>query len=194
MEADASIDGGSIDGAVIDGVLLAWQANAGRLAHHIRGQGYRGPMIAALPWPSPTDVVAALAHGCDDAQAFPLPTEELAARVMAIGQRQRRGFDRPARILAGDLEIGHDGEDPRIDGRRLKVSPSCARVLAIVAAARTPVPLERIASALYGAERPSSNTVKTYLSMLRSIMATATRRDGWLKLRDGGYVLFQAED
>ena len=173
----------------IDAVVLGWRKQAGAVAMRLRKQGYRGAMIAALGNSHVDNVVSALSCGCDDAQRIPFDPRELAVRVAAIQQRINRSRCAPPIIRAGRLEIGRDGSDPRIDGKPLKVSPNCAKVLAIVAASKHPVPLARIATALYGSEPPPSKTVNTYLCMLRSIMAAATGTDGWLKLSDGGYVL-----
>lgn len=175
----------------VDALVLGWQSSADRIAHEVRRQGYRGALIAALPCPSTSDVVTALSCGCDDAQSFPAEPRELVERIAAIRRRTEGHPAPPATIRAGRLEIGPDGRDPRVDGKPLKVSPNCSRVLAIVAASPHPVPLERIALALYGGDPPPSKTINTYLCLLRSIMSVATGEDGWLKLQDGGYVLYR---
>ncbi|PWC44262.1 hypothetical protein [Azospirillum sp. TSO22-1] len=173
--------------APVAAFLLGWDGQAPAAARRVRGAGYGGPLIAALDGHNVDAIAAALAHGCDDAQAFPLHPRELAARIAAI--RRRAAPPLRTRVRCGRLEIGRDGSDPLVDGKPLKVSPNCAKVLGIVAAARHPVPLPRIATALYGDDPPPSKTVNTYLCMLRSIMAAATGEDGWLALHDGGYVL-----
>ncbi|WP_448188529.1 hypothetical protein [Azospirillum sp. sgz301742] len=175
--------------AGVDAVLLRWHERADSLVRRVRGHGYRGPLIAALDSRSPDHVVAALSSGCDDAQPYPCDPRELRARIGAIHQRAAIATAGPARIRSGCLEIGRDGSDPWVDGKPLKVSPNCAKVLAAVALAKRPVPLPRLAAMLYGAEPPPSKTINTYLCMLRTIMTAATGRDGWLKLKDGGYVL-----
>ena len=176
----------------VDAIVLGWRSSAEQIARDVRQRGYKGALIAALAKPSPADVASALSSGCDDAQWFPTEPRELAVRITAIRRRTEGRAFLPTIIRAGRLEIGQDGSDPRIDGKPLKVSPNCAKVLAIVAGSSRPVPLARIALAMYGGDPPPSKTVNTYLCMLRSIMSVATGEDGWLKLHDGGYVLYKS--
>ncbi|HYD69231.1 hypothetical protein [Azospirillum sp.] len=175
----------------VDAVVLGWRSSAERIAREVRQQGYKGALIAALAKPSSADVVSALSSGCDDAQRFPTEPSELAVRISAIRRRIEGALTSSTIIKVGRLEIGRDGSDPRIDGKPLKVSPNCAKVLAIVAESPHPVPLARIALALYRGDPPPSKTVNTYLCMLRAIMSVATGEDRWLKRHDGGYVLYR---
>ncbi|MCE1250972.1 MAG: response regulator transcription factor [Comamonadaceae bacterium] len=175
------------DAAVLD--LGLPRRHGLQVLQHWRAQGQGLAVIILTASDGLQSRLSGLNAGADDYLAKPFEPEELVARLRAIARR-RRGASSNC-LSAGALQFNTDTRELRCHDHRLPLSPrEAALVQLLMAAPGTPVPKERIISAMSSWETNfSANAVEIYILKLRRKLAAAQAGVNIVTLRGVGYVL-----
>ncbi|HID57186.1 TPA: response regulator, partial [Candidatus Poribacteria bacterium] len=90
------------------------------------------PIIMLTAKGSEIDKVVGLELGADDYVVKPFSPRELVARVKAVLRRAKMG-EKEESLVIGDLAIDTNGFEVRFKGRRIDLTPTEFRILAILA-------------------------------------------------------------
>ncbi len=172
-------------------VLVGGVADQSRFVERLRGEEFRGPILALLDLRSSDDVIRLLGSGADDALVKPINPGEAVARIQAI---RRRGHGHvTASLRIGRLTVYFDGRDPEVDGRRLKLSHREHAIFTHLALqAGKVVSKNSVYEAVYGMmdSQPFDKVIDVYICKLRKKIANATAGAQYIETVYGrGYKL-----
>lgn len=129
----------------------------------------RVPILMLTARDTIDDKLAGFASGADDYLVKPFALAELAARVVALGQRRHLG--QPHLISLGDLLIDRQARQATRAGQALHLSPLLwTLLLALAEAAPNPVTRSDLARQLWGDEPPSSDALRAHVHLLRQVI------------------------
>lgn len=124
------------------------------------------PVLMLTARDSVEDKVKGLDVGADDYLAKPFDFRELAARVRALGRRNK--VDKTAKLTADDLEIDPSDRSVRRDGALVHLTPREYDLLEALARNRGRVlTRELIIATVWGDDESFSNTVNFHVTSLR---------------------------
>jgi two-component system copper resistance phosphate regulon response regulator CusR len=136
-------------------------------ARHLRGDGYRGPILMLSALSGTRDKVHGLDAGADDYLAKPFAFDELLARVRALLRRQSTSVDSILRFE--DLEMDTVSRRVTRDHREVSLTPKEFSLLEyFLRHPNRPVSRTEIAEHVWDAHFDSdSNVIDVYINMLR---------------------------
>lgn len=150
------------------------------------------PVIMLTARDEAIDRVRGLELGADDYVAKPFNHLELFARIKAVLRRldARAPADRAAPFAHDGLEIDFGAHEARLDGRRLDLTPTEFRLLAVLARnAGWVVPTERLLGLVWGREYADEHDyVRVYVRRLRAKLGDDAEHPRFIRTERGlGY-------
>jgi DNA-binding response OmpR family regulator len=150
------------------------------------------PIIMVTARSGELDRVLGLEAGADDYIAKPFSLPELLARVRALLRRRAldRGAPRVRRI--GGLELDFDRHEARLEGRKIPLTPSEARLLrALAATPDRPVARDELIQAMWASDYVGDRRAcDTHVANLRRKLEWAPDRpERLVTVRGVGYAL-----
>jgi DNA-binding response OmpR family regulator len=150
------------------------------------------PIIMLTARSGELDRVLGLEAGADDYIAKPFSLPELLARVRALLRRRAldRGAPRVRRI--GGLELDFDRHEARLEGRKIPLTPSEARLLrALAATPDRPVARDELIQAMWASDYVGDRRAcDTHVANLRRKLERAPDRpERLVTVRGVGYAL-----
>jgi len=136
-------------------------------AMHLRGSGYKSPILMLTALTSTKDKVRGLDAGADDYLTKPFAFEELLARVRALLRRQTSGLNSTLRY--GDLEMDLVTRKVTREGQTLSLTPKEFSLLEyLIRNADRPVTRTSISEHVWDVHFDTeSNVIDVYINMLR---------------------------
>ncbi len=134
----------------------------------------RTPVLVISARSDLSDKLAGFEHGADDYMTKPFALAEVEARVRALLNRARGdAFADPLR-RCGELVFNTAEHDARVAGNTVRLTPKAAQLLELLL--RRPGQLVRraeIEQAIWGAEVPNADAVRSQVHWLRRALADA---------------------
>jgi DNA-binding response OmpR family regulator len=167
----SALESGVYDIAVLD--VMMPEMSGFEAARRARSSGVRTPILMLTAKSQLEDKVAGLDSGADDYLTKPFQTEELLARLRALG---RRGAGTPDESLRyGDLSLDRSGAmlTCSTTGQSVRLSEKELRILEYMFANQGQIlTREQLALRIWGFESDSEyNNVEVYLSFTRKKLA-----------------------
>jgi len=167
----SALESGVYDIAVLD--VMMPEMSGFEAARRARSSGVRTPILMLTAKSQLEDKVAGLDSGADDYLTKPFQTEELLARLRALG---RRGAGAPDESLRyGDLSLDRSGAmlTCSATGQSVRLSEKELRILEYMFANQGQIlTREQLALRIWGFESDSEyNNVEVYLSFTRKKLA-----------------------
>ena len=167
----SALESGVYDIAVLD--VMMPEMSGFEAARRARSSGVRTPILMLTAKSQLEDKVAGLDSGADDYLTKPFQTEELLARLRALG---RRGAGAPDESLRyGDLSLDRSGAmlTCSATGQSVRLSEKELRILEYMFANQGQIlAREQLALRIWGFESDSEyNNVEVYLSFTRKKLA-----------------------
>ena len=167
----SALESGVYDIAVLD--VMMPEMSGFEAARRARSSGVRTPILMLTAKSQLEDKVAGLDSGADDYLTKPFQTEELLARLRALG---RRGAGTPDESLRyGDLSLDRSGAmlTCSATGQSVRLSEKELRILEYMFANQGQIlTREQLALRIWGFESDSEyNNVEVYLSFTRKKLA-----------------------
>lgn len=158
------------------------------ILRHIREQGKNVPVMLLTAKDSTEDKVKGLDMGADDYLVKPFVTEELLARVRALGRRPWEVYSDNV-IAFADLKLNINSGELEIDGKPVRLTSKEAQLMEMFI--RNPgmtISKEQILDRIWGIESNAmDNSVEIYVHYLRKKLSNS--RTVIKTIRGMGYVL-----
>lgn len=162
----ALVENGSFDCVVLDIMLPGMDGL--EICKRLRQNGSNVPVIMLTAKDSVEDKIAGLDCGADDYLVKPFSLKELEARIKAI---LRRGRPVAETRSFGNITIDPARHRAFRDGRELRLSPACFRILAsLLLAAPEVVRKEKIEFMLWGDNPPEGSALRNHIHELRKVV------------------------
>ena len=135
----------------------------------LRSEGYSLPIMMLTARDELDDRVAGLQSGADDYLVKPFSLRELSARVEAILRRSQGKVVKDLKV--GDLVLHLSTASAEREGKTLHLSPACFQILRVLMS-KSPniVPRDELEKALWGGDRPDSDSLRSNLWLLRNVV------------------------
>lgn len=163
------------------------------ILRHIREQGKNVPVMLLTAKDSTEDKVKGLDMGADDYLVKPFVTEELLARVRALGRRPWEVYLDNV-IAFADLKLNINSGELEIDGKPVRLTSKEAQLMEMFI--RNPgmtISKEQILDRIWGIESNAmDNSVEIYVHYLRKKLSNS--RTVIKTIRGMGYVLKEPGD
>jgi len=163
------------------------------ILRHIREQGKNVPVMLLTAKDSTEDKVKGLDMGADDYLVKPFVTEELLARVRALGRRPWEVYSDNV-IAFADLKLNINSGELEIDGKPVRLTSKEAQLMEMFI--RNPgmtISKEQILDRIWGIESNAmDNSVEIYVHYLRKKLSNS--RTVIKTIRGMGYVLKEPGD
>ncbi len=163
------------------------------ILRHIREQGKNVPVMLLTAKDSTEDKVKGLDMGADDYLVKPFVTEELLARVRALGRRPWEVYSDNV-IAFADLKLKINSGELEIDGKPVRLTSKEAQLMEMFI--RNPgmtISKEQILDRIWGIESNAmDNSVEIYVHYLRKKLSNS--RTVIKTIRGMGYVLKEPGD
>lgn len=132
-----------------------------------RQEGMSVPVLMLTARDELDDRIAGLSCGADDYLVKPFSLKELEARIIAILRRTEGKVVDDIRV--GELVLHLSGACAEREGKPLHLSPVCFEILRILMT-RSPAVVSRndLEEALWGDDRPDSDSLRTNIWLLRN--------------------------
>lgn len=143
------------------------------------------PIVMLTARDEEADRVAGLELGADDYVPKPFSPRELAARIKAV-LRRTEGFESPARLLLGDVQVDRDAREASVGGRTVELTGKEFDLLAfLVEHAGIVVSREQLLDRVWGMPfAGGTRTVDVHVAQLRRKLG----RPGLIRtVRGAGY-------
>lgn len=187
-DALIELESGIYDLAVLDVMMPGLDGFS--VARRARSGGIRSPILMLTAKSELDDKVEGLDSGADDYLTKPFMTEELLARLRALGRRGLPTND--GRLTFGDLSLDVKGALLRCDnGQSVRLGEKELRILEYLIANQGRVlGREQIALKVWGYEGDAEyNNVEVYMSFVRKKLAFVESKCEIKALRGIGYEL-----
>jgi DNA-binding response OmpR family regulator len=134
-----------------------------------RRADHRVPILMLTARDTLDDKLAGFSSGADDYLVKPFSLAELAARVIALAQRQYLG--QPYSLSIGPLTIDRQARVATRDGQTLRLTPLLWELLVLLAEAwPNPVSRDEATRRLWGDQPPSSDSLRAHMHLLRQVV------------------------
>lgn len=145
--------------------IMLPRMNGLEVCEALRGKGIDTPVLMLTARDALTDKLAGFRAGTDDYLLKPCALEELYVRVNALARRRSS----QARFLTvADLQLNLDEKLATRNGQQLNLSPTGWILLELlVRESPKVVSREQLEQAVWGEERPGSNSLKVHIHHLR---------------------------
>ncbi len=138
------------------------------VCERLREQGNDTPVIMLTARDQLDDKLAGFARGADDYLVKPFAMAELVARLHALASR-RSG--QVKQLSCGELKLDLTAKSASRNGEPLRLSPTAFTILEqLVRAYPSPVSREMISQAVWGDNRPDSNSLKVHIHHVRKAL------------------------
>ena len=145
------------------------------VCERLREKGDDTPVIMLTARDQLDDKLAGFAKGADDYLVKPFAMAELVARLQALSLR-RSG--QVKQLRCGELCVDVNGKIATLAGEPVKMSPTAFIVLEqLVRAYPAPVSREMLSQAVWGENRPDSNSLKVHIHHLRKALGKESGLD-----------------
>lgn len=135
------------------------------------------------------DKLEGFARGADDYLVKPFALKEVEARLTALCKR-RQGRVATGALVAGSLTFDPETLAIRFDGNDVRLPPKCVRLLEILIERPNRVFSRReLENAVWGADQPTSDTLRSHMHVLRRELARAGGHDPIENIHGLGYRL-----
>ena len=187
LEGLAAIEAGAYDLVVLD-VMLPHK-DGFSIAREARAKGIRTPILMLTAKSELDDTVAGLDCGADDYLTKPFRTQELLARLRALGRRSLRSAD--GALAFGDIELNRGASLLVCGENSVRLSEKEFRILEyLIANAGQILTREQLAVKIWGYESDAEyNNVEVYMSFARKKLNFVKARTEIKAVRGVGYEL-----
>lgn len=187
LEGLAAIEAGAYDLVVLD-VMLPHK-DGFSIAREARAKGIRTPILMLTAKSELEDTVAGLDCGADDYLTKPFRTQELLARLRALGRRSLRSAD--GALAFGDIELNRGASLLVCGENSVRLSEKEFRILEyLIANAGQILTREQLAVKIWGYESDAEyNNVEVYMSFARKKLNFVKARTEIKAVRGVGYEL-----
>lgn len=157
----------------------------------IRSDGHLVPVVFLTARDSTDDKIRGFTLGGDDYVTKPFSIDELLARIRAVLRRFHLGFDAPAVLKVGDLELDEDKRQVRRAGARVELTPTEYRLCRyLMVNARRVVSKRQILDNVWDYTCVGgTGLIETYISYLRKKLEVGNERPLIRTVRGFGYTL-----
>lgn len=187
LEGLAAIEAGAYDLVVLD-VMLPHK-DGFSIAREARAKGIRTPILMLTAKSELDDTVTGLDCGADDYLTKPFRTQELLARLRALGRRSLRSAD--GALAFGDIELNRGASLLVCGENSVRLSEKEFRILEYLSAnAGQILTREQLAVKIWGYESDAEyNNVEVYMSFARKKLNFVKARTEIKAVRGVGYEL-----
>lgn len=187
LEGLAAIGAGAYDLVVLD-VMLPHK-DGFSIAREARAKGIRTPILMLTAKSELDDTVTGLDCGADDYLTKPFRTQELLARLRALGRRSLRSAD--GALAFGDIELNRGASLLVCGENSVRLSEKEFRILEyLIANAGQILTREQLAVKIWGYESDAEyNNVEVYMSFARKKLNFVKARTEIKAVRGVGYEL-----
>lgn len=187
LEGLAAIEVGAYDLVVLD-VMLPHK-DGFSIAREARAKGIRTPILMLTAKSELDDTVTGLDCGADDYLTKPFRTQELLARLRALGRRSLRSAD--GALAFGDIELNRGASLLVCGENSVRLSEKEFRILEyLIANAGQILTREQLAVKIWGYESDAEyNNVEVYMSFARKKLNFVKARTEIKAVRGVGYEL-----
>lgn len=187
LEGLAAIEAGAYDLVVLD-VMLPHK-DGFSIAREARAKGIRTPILMLTAKSELDDTVTGLDCGSDDYLTKPFRTQELLARLRALGRRSLRSAD--GALAFGDIELNRGASLLVCGENSVRLSEKEFRILEyLIANAGQILTREQLAVKIWGYESDAEyNNVEVYMSFARKKLNFVKARTEIKAVRGVGYEL-----
>ena len=187
LEGLAAIEAGAYDLVVLD-VMLPHK-DGFSIAREARAKGIRTPILMLTAKSELDDTVTGLDCGADDYLTKPFRTQELLARLRALGRRSLRSAD--GALAFGDIELNRGASLLVCGENSVRLSEKEFRILEyLIANAGQIFTREQLAVKIWGYESDAEyNNVEVYMSFARKKLNFVKARTEIKAVRGVGYEL-----
>ena len=187
LEGLAAIEAGAYDLVVLD-VMLPHK-DGFSIAREARAKGIRTPILMLTAKSELDDTVTGLDCGADDYLTKPFRTQELLARLRALGRRSLRSAD--GALAFGDIELNRGASLLVCGENSVRLSEKEFRILEYLSAnAGQILTREQLAVKIWGYESDAEyNNVEVYMSFARKKLNFVKARTEIKAVRGMGYEL-----
>lgn len=187
LEGLAAIEAGAYDLVVLD-VMLPHK-DGFSIAREARAKGIRTPILMLTAKSELDDTVTGLDCGADDYLTKPFRTQELLARLRALGRRSLRSAD--GALAFGDIELNRGASLLVCGENSVRLSEKEFRILEyLIANAGQILTREQLAVKIWGYESDAEyNNVEVYMSFARKKLNFVKARTEIKAVRGVGYEL-----
>ena len=160
-----------------------------------RSSGIKTPIILLTAKSTIEDKVIGLDLGADDYLPKPFETEELLARIRALGRRKEQEFVQEEKLTFGDLSLDEKNFELHCGEASVDLSNKETQILALLLkAGGNVVPLDTISSSAWDMESYStSENVWVFISYLRKKLESIGSNVKIKSVRYKGYYLESAK-
>ena len=160
-----------------------------------RSSGIKTPIILLTAKSTIEDKVTGLDLGADDYLPKPFETEELLARIRALGRRKEQEFVQEEKLTFGDLSLDEKNFELHCGESSVDLSNKETQILALLLkAGGNVVPLDTISSSAWDMESYStSENVWVFISYLRKKLESIGSNVKIKSVRYKGYYLENAK-
>ena len=187
LEGLAAIEAGAYDLVVLD-VMLPHK-DGFSIAREARAKGIRTPILMLTAKSELDDTVTGLDCGADDYLTKPFRTQELLARLRALGRRSLRSAD--GALAFGDIELNRGASLLVCGENSVRLSEKEFRILEyLIANAGQILTREQLVVKIWGYESDAEyNNVEVYMSFARKKLNFVKARTEIKAVRGVGYEL-----
>lgn len=187
LEGLAAIEAGAYDLVVLD-VMLPHK-DGFSIAREARAKGIRTPILMLTAKSELDDTVTGLDCGSDDYLTKPFRTQELLARLRALGRRSLRSAD--GALAFGDIELNRGASLLVCGENSVRLSEKEFRILEyLIANAGQILTREQLAVKIWGYESDAEyNNVEVYMSFARKKLNFVKAQTEIKAVRGVGYEL-----
>jgi DNA-binding response OmpR family regulator len=156
----------------------------------LRASGIDTPVILLTARGETEDKIRGLDTGADDYLAKPFHTDELLARLRALGRRKPE-LNKDGVMRCGDLELDPLALTLRCNGHELQLPPKESQLMELLMRRKNMVTTkEMIIEKLWGYDTDAEeNRVEIYISLLRKKIGQLDSSVSIQTIRNAGYVL-----
>lgn len=161
-----------------------------RVLEQLRASGIDTPVILLTARGETEDKIRGLDTGADDYLAKPFHTDELLARLRALGRRKPE-LNKDGVLRCGDLELDPLALTLRCNGSELQLPPKESQLMELLMRRKNMVTTkEMIIEKLWGYDTDAEeNRVEIYISLLRKKIGQLDSCASIQTIRNAGYVL-----
>jgi len=191
-DGEAGLDdalSGIYDVIILD--IMLPKMNGYEVLTELRREGIETPVIMLTAKGTVSDKVRGLDCGADDYLAKPFDTEELLARVRALGRRRGEIAENNSAVTYGDLSLNTNTMELSTNSGSIKLTLKEKELMEYLMIRRDMIsPKEQIIEKLWGFDTDAGdNHVEVYVSFLRKKLKFIHSNVAITAVRGVGYVL-----
>lgn len=184
-----ALESGIYDVAILDVMLPGM--NGFEIVKNARQEGVRTPILMLTAKAEVDDKVKGLDNGADDYLTKPFMTQELLARVRALGRRNVNTADGALRYEDIELDVSTATLTCTNNGQNVRLSEKECRIMEyLIANQKQIITREQLALKIWGVESEAEyNNVEVYMSFTRKKLNFVNAKTEIKAVRGLGYEL-----